>query len=62
MLYTDGLIERRHEDIDVGLTRLTASLARHQGTDPDTLADTLLADLTPPAGGSDDTALVVLRL
>ncbi|MGW1848317.1 PP2C family protein-serine/threonine phosphatase [Streptomyces sp. NPDC001966] len=62
VLYTDGLIERRHEDIDVGLTRLSDSLARHQGTDPDTLADTLLADLTPPAGGSDDTALVVLRL
>ncbi|MGW4101643.1 PP2C family protein-serine/threonine phosphatase [Streptomyces sp. NPDC004976] len=62
VLYTDGLIERRHEDIDSGLARLADSLTRHQGTDPETLADALLADLIPPAGSSDDTALVVLRL
>lgn len=48
MLYTDGLIERRSEDIDVGLTRLADSLTRHQSADPETLADALLADLTPP--------------
>lgn len=62
VLYTDGLIERRHEDIDVGLTRLADSLTHHQNTDPETLADALLADLTPPAGATDDTAMVVLRL
>ncbi|MFJ9459717.1 PP2C family protein-serine/threonine phosphatase [Kitasatospora sp. NPDC101447] len=62
VLYTDGLIERRHEDIDTGLTRLARSLARHRHADPETLADALLADLVPPAGLTDDTALVVLRL
>lgn len=62
VLYTDGLIERRHEDIDAGLTRLADSLTRHQGTDPETLADALLADLIPPAGATDDTAMVVVRL
>ncbi|MER8186948.1 SpoIIE family protein phosphatase [Kitasatospora sp. NPDC094015] len=62
VLYTDGLIERRHEDIDTGLDRLARSLARHRTADPDTLADALLADLIPPAGITDDTALVVLRL
>ncbi|WP_351237694.1 SpoIIE family protein phosphatase [Streptomyces sp. NPDC002133] len=62
VLYTDGLIERRREDIDAGLTRLAASLTRHQDTDPETLADALLTDLMPPAGPTDDTALVVLRL
>ena len=62
VLYTDGLIERRHEDIDTGLTRLADALTRHQGADPETFADALLADLTPPAGVTDDTALVVLRL
>ncbi|MEU9303431.1 SpoIIE family protein phosphatase [Streptomyces sp. NPDC048269] len=62
VLYTDGLIERRHEDIDTGIHRLADSLARHRAADPDTLADGLLADLLPPAGITDDTALVVLRL
>ncbi|MFG2986605.1 PP2C family protein-serine/threonine phosphatase [Streptomyces sp. NPDC048258] len=62
VLYTDGLIERRREDIDTGMQRLAGSLARHRAADPDTLADGLLADLIPPAGITDDTALVVLRL
>jgi serine phosphatase RsbU (regulator of sigma subunit) len=62
VLYTDGLIERRREDIDAGLARLADSLTRHQGADPETLADALLADLIPPAGATDDTALVILRL
>lgn len=62
VLYTDGLVERRSEDIDVGLTRLADALTRHRSADPETLADALLVDLTPPAGATDDTALVVLRL
>jgi serine phosphatase RsbU (regulator of sigma subunit) len=62
VLYTDGLIERRHEDIDTGLHRLADSLTRHRTADPDQLADALLRDLMPPAGITDDTALVVLRL
>ncbi|MFE3379941.1 PP2C family protein-serine/threonine phosphatase [Streptomyces anulatus] len=62
VLYTDGLIERRDEDIDVGLDRLADSLDRHRGLDPESLADALLTDLTPPVGASDDAALVVLRL
>nr|BEK62905.1 hypothetical protein KPHV_01320 [Kitasatospora purpeofusca] len=62
VLYTDGLVERRREDIDTGLDRLARSLARHRRADPDRLADALLADLVPPAGLTDDTALIVLRL
>ncbi|MGW4704413.1 PP2C family protein-serine/threonine phosphatase [Streptomyces sp. NPDC004285] len=61
-LYTDGLVERRGEDIDAGLNRLAEALARHRTAPPETLADTLLAELTPPAGTTDDTALVLLRL
>ncbi|QHC27384.1 PP2C family protein-serine/threonine phosphatase [Streptomyces sp. GS7] len=61
-LYTDGLIERRREDIDTGLARLADSLARHQAAAPETLADALLADLLPPGGVTDDTALVIERL
>lgn len=62
VMYTDGLIERRTEDIDTGLARLTESLTRHRHADPEILADALLADLLPPTGNTDDTALVVIRL
>ncbi|MFD8542801.1 PP2C family protein-serine/threonine phosphatase [Streptomyces sp. NPDC059649] len=62
VLYTDGLIERRGEDIDVGLARLAASLTRHRGAGAEAIADALLAELLPPDGATDDTALVVIRL
>ncbi|MEV6249809.1 SpoIIE family protein phosphatase [Streptomyces sp. NPDC051742] len=62
VMYTDGLIERRSEDIDTGLARLADSLVRHRRADPEALADALLADLLPHVGNTDDTALVVIRL
>lgn len=62
VLYTDGLIERRREDIDTGLARLADSLARHHGAALENLADALLADLLPPGGATDDTALVIVGL
>ncbi|MEU9591711.1 PP2C family protein-serine/threonine phosphatase [Streptomyces sp. NPDC048219] len=62
VLYTDGLIERRGEDIDVGLARLADSLARHGRADPEPLADALLADLLVNDDTTDDTAIVVVRL
>ncbi|MFI6492381.1 PP2C family protein-serine/threonine phosphatase [Streptomyces sp. NPDC050564] len=62
VLYTDGLIERRGEDIDTGLDRLATSLVRHKDADPETLADAVLHELLPPGGATDDTALIVVRL
>ncbi|WP_035792458.1 PP2C family protein-serine/threonine phosphatase [Kitasatospora mediocidica] len=62
VLYTDGLIERRREDIDTGLARLAASLVRHSGLALEALADALLLDLLPAGGATDDTALVIVRL
>ncbi|MFD8519740.1 PP2C family protein-serine/threonine phosphatase [Streptomyces capillispiralis] len=62
VLYTDGLVERRREDIDTGLLRLSEALRRHRTQDPETLADTVLLALLPPGGAIDDTALVVVRL
>ncbi|WP_435240594.1 PP2C family protein-serine/threonine phosphatase [Streptomyces cucumeris] len=63
VLYTDGLVERRDEDIDAGLERLTTSLARHSGLGPEALADALLEDLGVTGGpAADDTALVVIGL
>ncbi|MGW1273456.1 PP2C family protein-serine/threonine phosphatase [Streptomyces sp. NPDC002491] len=61
-LYTDGLIERRREDIYTGLNRLAESLARHRDADPESLADAVLWELLPSGGATDDTALVVVRL
>ena len=62
VLYTDGLVERRREDIDRGLLRLAESLRRHRTEDPETLADVVLLELLAPGGATDDTALVVVRL
>lgn len=62
VLYTDGLVERRREDIDTGLFRLAESLRRHRTQDPESLADSVLLELLPPGGAIDDTALIVVRL
>ncbi|MEU6282781.1 SpoIIE family protein phosphatase [Streptomyces sp. NPDC047028] len=62
VLYTDGLVERRDEDIDVGLERLTGVLAEGAGMGAEQLADTVLARLGVAGGGRDDVALVVVRL
>ncbi|MEU9445904.1 SpoIIE family protein phosphatase [Streptomyces sp. NPDC048304] len=62
VLYTDGLVERRDEDIGAGLNRLTATLADHARLSPDHLADVLLSRLGVSSGGHDDIALVVVRL
>lgn len=58
VLYTDGLVERRGEDIDRGLRRLADRLAKYQVLDPGELADRLLG----LGLGADDTAVVVVRL
>jgi serine phosphatase RsbU (regulator of sigma subunit) len=62
VLYTDGLVERRREDIDTGLARLADSLLRHLETDPEALADAVLLELLPHGGATDDTALIIVRL
>ncbi|MFE0514070.1 SpoIIE family protein phosphatase [Streptomyces sp. NPDC058964] len=62
VLYTDGLIERRDEDIDTGLDRLAQTLADNSRLGPDHLADVLLARLGVSSGGHDDIALIVVRL
>ncbi|MFD5544792.1 PP2C family protein-serine/threonine phosphatase, partial [Streptomyces sp. NPDC127079] len=62
VLYTDGLVERRREDIDTGLRRLARSLCANRELDPEELADAVLGELLPPDGATDDTALVVVRL
>jgi serine phosphatase RsbU (regulator of sigma subunit) len=62
LLYTDGLVERRGEDLDLGIARLRRAFAEHRSLDVEDLADRLLEELTAEAGLRDDVALVLLRL
>jgi len=62
VLYTDGLFERRGEDIDAGLARLVDTLGRHADESPELLADGVLADLGVADGAQDDIALLIVRL
>lgn len=59
LLYTDGLVERRGEDIDASLARLTA-LRLPRDAPLEVLADTVLNTLGP--GAEDDIALMASRI
>ncbi|WP_164519591.1 SpoIIE family protein phosphatase [Nocardioides ferulae] len=61
LLYTDGLVERRGEDITVGLDRLAASASRHHGAA--TVADLLDLVLDDLLGDrlDDDVAVLGVR-
>jgi anti-sigma regulatory factor (Ser/Thr protein kinase) len=60
VLYTDGLVERPGENIDLGLQRL-AELVHAAPNDPQVLCDELLRSLIPEGAPSDDVALLALR-
>ncbi len=59
VLYTDGLIERRRESLDVGLGRLRESL-RSAPSNVEEVADTLLRDLLDQGAPQDDVALLCI--
>ncbi|MFF4341007.1 SpoIIE family protein phosphatase [Kitasatospora sp. NPDC001540] len=59
VLYTDGLVESRTEDIDVGLDRLRAALA-HPGRTPEQTCRAVLEAMLP-TDSADDVALLVAR-
>ncbi|GAA1134220.1 SpoIIE family protein phosphatase/ATP-binding protein [Streptomyces javensis] len=59
VLYTDGLIEDRHRDIDVALDQLRDALAHPERTPEDTCQAVL--DAVAPAHPGDDIALLVAR-
>ncbi|WP_405965004.1 SpoIIE family protein phosphatase [Streptomyces sp. NBC_00723] len=59
VLYTDGLIEDRHRDVDVVLDELRGTLAHAQRTPEETCQAIL--DTVAPAHPCDDIALLVAR-
>ncbi|MFK0255248.1 SpoIIE family protein phosphatase [Streptomyces sp. NPDC090445] len=60
VLYTDGLVERRGEDIDEGVAALERALAGAQGT-PSVICDRLMRALGVDADHDDDVAVMVLQ-
>jgi PAS domain S-box-containing protein len=59
VLYTDGLVERRGQDMDLGIARLLQTLAGAEGSlgeTSDRILDTLL-----PESSEDDVALLLAR-
>ncbi|MGW2485894.1 SpoIIE family protein phosphatase [Streptomyces sp. NPDC001606] len=59
VLYTDGLVEDRDRDIDIGLELLRDALLRTPGASAEETCRTVLDRL--PARPSDDVALIVAR-
>jgi signal transduction histidine kinase/serine phosphatase RsbU (regulator of sigma subunit) len=59
LLYTDGLVERRGESIDLGIDRLAATWTGH-GAEARELGDRLVAGLDD-RGPEDDVALLVVQ-
>jgi GAF domain-containing protein len=58
--YTDGLVERRGEDLDEAIDRLRTLLSRLAGQDPEAVADAVLARLLEPEGHEDDVVLLAI--
>lgn len=60
VLYTDGLVERRGEDIDEGVAALDRALSGAQGT-PAVICDRLMRALGVDADHDDDVAVMVVQ-
>jgi anti-sigma regulatory factor (Ser/Thr protein kinase) len=61
LLYTDGLVERRRESLDVGFARLATAVAGAVGRGSEEVCDHVLESLMGAAPSGDDVALIVLR-
>ncbi|MGN6334626.1 SpoIIE family protein phosphatase [Mycobacterium sp.] len=61
MLFTDGLVERKHESIDDGIARAADVVAQTMALPLETVADAVLRKLAPAAGYDDDVAMVIYR-
>jgi serine phosphatase RsbU (regulator of sigma subunit)/PAS domain-containing protein len=61
LLFTDGLVERRDQDLTSGLDRLQRTLGELAHLPLDEMCDELLARLLPPTR-EDDVALIAVRL
>ena len=62
LAFTDGLVERRDEDIDQGMGRLLRTLPVMAGPDLPTALDHLIRHTRDPSQDDDVAALAVRRV
>ena len=60
LLYTDGLVERRDEDLDVGIDALARTFSRLHDLPAEDLCDVVLEAAATSGAGEDDIAVLVL--
>jgi GAF domain-containing protein len=58
--FTDGLVERRDQTLDEGISRMIETI-RAAGSTPETLADRIVGELIGDRSVTDDVALVAIR-
>lgn len=61
IIYTDGLVERRDEDIDIGVDRLVAAAARASADTADDLLQQVMRSAAADVQHDDDVTILVLR-
>ncbi|MCU1426127.1 MAG: tmoS [Actinomycetia bacterium] len=61
VFYSDGLVERRREPLDVGIDRLVTALEQHWYLPLELLCDRVVRDAFEGSKREDDAALLVLR-
>jgi serine phosphatase RsbU (regulator of sigma subunit)/anti-sigma regulatory factor (Ser/Thr protein kinase) len=61
LLYTDGLVERRRNALELGLDRLAATVRDGRASALDELADHIMSGLAPSGGYQDDVVLLLYR-
>ncbi|WP_025736358.1 SpoIIE family protein phosphatase [Mycobacterium genavense] len=61
MVFTDGLVERKHESLDDGIFRAAEVLVETRTLPLDAVADAVLRELAPTTGYDDDVAMVIYR-
>ena len=61
VMFTDGLVERRGESIDVGLQRLLVAVEDSRHSTPQEIGDLLVERLTDGYDPDDDIALLVIK-
>ena len=61
VIYTDGLIERRHQSMDASMADLVRAVSRHRSAHPEHLCDRLVEGLAGSELSDDVSLLVAIR-
>jgi serine phosphatase RsbU (regulator of sigma subunit)/GAF domain-containing protein/anti-sigma regulatory factor (Ser/Thr protein kinase) len=61
MLYTDGLVERRGQSLEDGISRAVDMVRRHRASALDRVLDQVVTEMAPEDGYHDDVVLLLYR-